>query len=1207
MHPLEELYTAIGGHFFRSSGGGENARLRSFATAALARCCRCLGDGELAGKLQAFLNTNPGDTPLPRLLEEPLQQRCMVHAAPDLSWFSGRFPAPAPESLQDGGDFFDADTMASLLAIFREEALDVVRQVVGIHVRGTFSAEETAELFRFAHTLKGAAATVGLSAVSREALVLEHYLRSHRDSRTRPSELALPFLDLATFQFIGMVEDGQMKEFLPNGSLLECARAVDGSADPWSLFQDVRSPSLPAPVPEPAPALPAEKEKEEEAARLDDEMAAVLMEVFRTEAQEHLDALDRNLERLSEGQPVLQELFRTTHTLKGAAGTVGIAWLKEASHRMEDYFDTLVQRRMMPPASSLPYLFQAASFLRNNVGRLQVDLEPFERLLSQAASVDAKERIASGGPEPFVPPSDAAGASQRTAAETAPAAAAAETAAPGVDARTTQVPTRKLDELFADAEELVLVRTQLEKSRDEVQSISSDLFLSHHTLRNFLLEDRNVMSEAERLERLQEVEVELAELINNLEHASSLLQKECKSLQALSQRFQQNLVEMRVTNLELLFLKVRQAIRDAAFASGKQVEFICDGEEVELDKSVISALSSPLLQMARNAVAHGVLSTAERRRLGLEGPGRIRLSARREGRFILLELADDGPGIDPDTIRSRLVSMKILDEGAARRMQDEDVLDAIFLPGFTTRNSADTLAGRGVGLEMVRSQVRRIGGEVTVHSSPGNGCTFQIRVPLTSVVSQALIFRLGQEFYGIPAAYVVEVFETVVSREMEPGTRILWKKESIPVVPLHYFFGLEQNVVFRKSVPIVILQHGGKHFGITVDSLIGIKDVTTKPLNALLSSLAFFSAAMVSGAGMLQLMFDVPFLASLARPVFGVFSHMGRGGAYRVPRILVCDDSKSVREAASRVLVDAGYHTVVVGDGWEAWNALHSEEFDLLLTDLEMPRMNGYELVQEVKQDSMLQEIPIVVLSSRTGETSRERVQKAGADRFVSKPIKPMVLLKTIREFLPIEERLVTRKILIFATHNPGKARELQALLSGLSIDVWGLDRFPGLPPVVEDGLTFEENARKKALIRARQTGLPTLADDSGLMVDALGGEPGVHSARYAGENATDRERVAFLLSRMEGKTPRTARFVSAIAFCPNPASDEVIVVRGEVEGVIATVPRGEHGFGYDPVFELPSGRTMAELTLEEKSEISHRARAFTLILPHLRRFAGLE
>mgnify|MGYP000957633346 FL=1 len=292
---------------------------------------------------------------------------------------------------------------------------------------------------------------------------------------------------------------------------------------------------------------------------------------------------------------------------------------------------------------------------------------------------------------------------------------------------------------------------------------------------------------------------------------------------------------------------------------------------------------------------------------------------------------------------------------------------------------------------------------------------------------------------------------------------------------------------------------------------------------------------------------------------------------------------------------------------WEAWNTLHNELFDLLLTDLEMPRMNGYELVQEVKRDSALQDIPIVVLSSRTGETSRDRVKQAGADCFVTKPIKPLVLLKAIREFLPIEEHLVTKKIIIFATHNPGKARELQALLSSLSIEVWGLDRFPDLPDVVEDQATFEENAVKKALTRARQTGLPTLADDSGLMVDCLGGEPGVHSARYAGPGADDAARIALLLERMRGRPDRAARFVSAIAFCPDPSTDQVIVVRGEVEGFIGDAPRGEHGFGYDPVFVLPGGRTMAEITLEEKSEISHRARAFEAMLPHLRRYAGQD
>jgi non-canonical purine NTP pyrophosphatase (RdgB/HAM1 family) len=1198
-HPYGVVVGAIGATFFRvvSESRAPTHHL-DLCAAGLVRCCDLLRDAALSHKLDTFWKASGVRTPLPSLLIEPLTALFPVPARDCAEWLHETFSEVATEEVADGGDFFDKDTLSTLLEIFQEEAREVVQEQVKIHARGTFSETEIAELFRYAHTLKGAAATVGLMALSRGALTLESYFRSHRDARTCPSPYSHPLMDMATWQFIGSTEGNAEPYIFDNGSLLAFARACDVVPDPFSLFGSPAHFSASLPESRELAGLPVAEES-----FLDDEMTALLMEVFKTEAEEHLDALDRNLEDLAQGKPVLQELFRTTHTLKGAAGTVGLSWVREAAHRLEDYFETLVEKRAFPHPQSLQYLFQAASQLRARLGEKSGDLKAIDALVSRAQALDVSMPASSApsGSEADAGAELLAAESLSTELSRGQGSSSDAVVAP----RTTQVPSQQLEFLFNDAEELVLVRTQLEKSRDEFQSISSDLFLSHHTLRAFLLEDRNTMTEAERLERLQEVEVELAELINNLEHASSLLQKECKSLQTLSQRFHRNLVDLRVTDLSLLFLKVRQGIRDAAYMTRKEVEFTSEGEDVELDKGVIQLLSTPLLQIARNAVAHGAQSPEERRRERKVGPARVHLSARKEGRFVLFELSDDGPGVDPEQIRDRLVRLGILDANTAARTHDDDILDAVFLSGFTTRETADDLSGRGVGLDLVRNQVRKIGGEVSVKSVARKGCTFQIRVPLTTVVSQALIFRLGQEFYGIPVTYVIEIYEMVASRAVEPGTRILWKKESIPVVPLHYFFGIEQQIIFKKTVPIVILEHGGRHFGITVDSLIGIKDVTTKSINHILASIQFFSGALVSGAGTVQLMFDVPFLANLARPVFGLATQAKRGSLYNTPRILVCDDSKSVREAASRVLTDAGYHTVIVSDGWEAWNALHNEEFDLLLTDLEMPRMNGYELVQEIKRDSLLQEIPIVVLSSRTGETSRERVRDAGADCFVTKPIKPLVLLKAIREFLPLEEHLVTRKIVIFATHNPGKARELQALLSSLSIDVWGLDRFPELPDVVEDQDTFEKNAIKKALTRARQTGLPTLADDSGLMVDCLNGEPGVHSARYAGENADDRSRIALLLERMRGRVNRAARFVSAIAFCPNPSSDQVIVVRGEVEGSIGEVPRGEHGFGYDPVFVLPGGRTMAEIQFEEKSEISHRARAFENILPHLKHFVG--
>jgi len=192
---------------------------------------------------------------------------------------------------------------------------------------------------------------------------------------------------------------------------------------------------------------------------------------------------------------------------------------------------------------------------------------------------------------------------------------------------------------------------------------------------------------------------------------------------------------------------------------------------------------------------------------------------------------------------------------------------------------------------------------------------------------------------------------------------------------------------------------------------------------------------------------------------------------------------------------------------------------------------------------------------------------------------------------------MAVRQIIVLATRNQGKLRELREMLKDFPVEIRSLADFGPLPEVVEDGATFDDNAYKKASFIAKALGLPAISDDSGLAVAALEGAPGVHSARYAGENADDRARIALLLERMQGKVNRTARFISAIAFCPNPSLDQVVVVRGEVEGTIGQVSRGEHGFGYDPVFILPDGRTMAEITLEEKSELSHRARAFENIL----------
>ncbi|MGM0596785.1 MAG: RdgB/HAM1 family non-canonical purine NTP pyrophosphatase [Myxococcota bacterium] len=1100
--------------------------------------------------------------------------------------------------------YYDEETLVALLEVFADEAREHLQNILKL-IQKDYSHENIYELYRAAHTLKGSAATVGLQNISKAALLFEDFFHNHHDRKTFPSAEDTLYI-LIGLEILSHTIIYKEKKF---GIIRNMLELVENYSNPQ---QDDSSTPVSGQNPQqngsqnssPKKIVKEEKEKVEDNDDNDDEMDSmqeILMEVFIGEAEEHLANLNEEMEKLAKGQDVTYKLFRITHTLKGAAATVGQDRISEASNLLEDYFESLNEKNVIPSKNSLPFVYHCIDLLSeaiinnvDNLKQIKTNLEK-AKTIGFAHYTEKSERESSKSDSQKITGKKSSLSDQMNQEK--------QFEQTSLTSKYLRVPVNNINDLVSNSEELVFVRTQIEKSRDEFNSISKDLLLSHHTLKNYVLEDRNQMSEADKLERLQELEVEIAELIYNLEHSTTNLNKECTKLQDVAGSFQNNLINLRITSLKLLFLKLKNTAREIAFQTKRKVEIKMEGEEVELDKGIVDSLSTPLIQIVRNCVTHGIEKPEARKAQGKEPTGLIEVKAKQEGNFAIISILDDGSGIDTEKVKTILKKKGMLTEtGKLKRLSGEELLDAIFLPGFSTKDKATTHSGRGVGLDLVRARIEKLGGDISVITQSNLGTEFIIKVPLTSFISQALLFKLGNEVYGIPVSYAIETMHYYSFKTLKNGHRILWKDESIPIVSLHHYFNLKANVK-NNEIPLIILAHGNKYFAITCDEIVGVKDVTVKPLGEMLMELKYFAGAIVSGAGTIQMIFNISFLANLARPIIGFNVKTQDSKHILTPRILVCDDSKSVREAATRILQDQGYNITKAGDGWEAWNLLHSQDFELLLTDLEMPRMNGYELITEIKRDSFLEDLPVVVLSSRTGEKSRNKADQAGADTFVSKPIKPLILIKTIKNYCPIDEKDMTNRIILFATTNNGKIKELTKLTEDMKLDFWGLDKFDYLPEVIEDGDSFKENAIKKAVERATQTGLPSIADDSGLEIVALKGEPGIHSARYAGNSADDRERNEFILKKMKNAANRKARFVSVIAFCPDPKDNYVITVRGECKGTITQYPRGDSGFGYDPIFEISSGQTLAEMTLEEKSKISHRAKAFKKLIHKLREF----
>ncbi|HJZ87895.1 MAG TPA: response regulator [Polyangia bacterium] len=713
----------------------------------------------------------------------------------------------------------------------------------------------------------------------------------------------------------------------------------------------------------------------------------ILRRFFLEEAQEHLESAQRTLLSLA-GQPdnrdLLAQLFRTLHTVKGAAGTVGLPEVGEAAHLLEDRIAELQARGGEIDAEPLDTLLSGLDTLRAMI----------ESGLATEGASALLERLK----DDLRAPADA-----RHHPAPAPQAAAEEGDRPAAERRledrrggekqVIRVDVERVDELMDAVGELVFDRTRIERRVLELHAVGQDITQARGFLRDALAALRHQGHPL--CDRLGEIDADLSEGTGRLERALAGLGDEAEALRRTAALMQDKLQRVRMMPLRWLFARLDRLVREAARAERKQVVLQTFGEATELDKSVVDQIGDPLSQLLRNSVAHGIEDPPRRVRAGKPAAGRIVVEARQRGEFVYIEVADDGQGIDPALVRERLVALGRVSPEQAGALDDDRAVAAIFERGFSTRAAADRLAGRGIGLDVVRESLSRLGGDITVASKPAAGTRFTIRLPLTTAIAQALLFKVGGQVYALPAAHVLESAQVAGL----DGRTAQLRDQTLPVVDLHLLLGADPPATRRRT--LIALAFGDQRFAVTCDKIVGPRQIVVKSVGPLLKPLPLYAGATISGAGKVQLILDLAALAAeLGRDPALAFGRELPAPAPRRPRILVADDSRSVREAVSLILEAAGYRVDAVPDGWEAWEALQDGAYDLLLTDLEMPRLAGTELIAKLRRDVDLRSLPVLVISSRTAQPSRARAEAAGAQGFIAKPVNRRLIVDRVAEAL---------------------------------------------------------------------------------------------------------------------------------------------------------------------------------------------------------------
>jgi two-component system, chemotaxis family, sensor kinase CheA len=483
---------------------------------------------------------------------------------------------------------------------------------------------------------------------------------------------------------------------------------------------------------------------------------------------------------------------------------------------------------------------------------------------------------------------------------------------------------------------------------------------------------------AEKIDHLLDVASEIMQDRRRLAHllgAEKRMSQDISDVLGAGERMLDDLkdtaVGMRTRPLAAITGRLPRAVRDLARAAGKDVEFLVTGADTELDRVILESLSEPLVHLLRNAVVHGVESPAEREHAGKPARGRVELRAVPRGRLVEIVVADDGRGVSPDVIE------EVRGEGS--------LADLLARPGYSTAEEVTDLAGRGVGLDAVQAYVSSLGGSLEVRSEPGRGMDVVLMLPVALALVDALLFERGGAVYGVPLAAVEEVVIVTKTLMLQSRPALEVRGKTLPVADFAVLIGAGAPPLGDRP-PALVISVGGRRAIVTCDVLLGQKEVVIKSLGPLLSGIEGYLGASVLGDGRIALLVEPAMLTRGSRHHPETARPDLASGQAETPKILVVEDSFTVRELQRSILEAAGYPVTTARDGRDALGALQRDpEIALVVTDLEMPELDGIELTRAIRADAARSSLPVVIVTSRGSDDDRRRGIEAGADAYMAK------------------------------------------------------------------------------------------------------------------------------------------------------------------------------------------------------------------------------
>ncbi len=955
-----------------------------------------------------------------------------------------------------------------LLEIFKSEALNNLETIdknLALIEKFTHDKQTVQTLDQAIHEVRAAAKMLGFAEIGHLMDNMEQVIEEVGRNEPADWNQIVP----AMRKVIQVVRSLTEKFEVAQQEYDETARAITATLEQLKLGEGPKAR-------EKKPTSPPDIVEEERVL----EPSEQVMEAFIQEARDYLEDINfllMKMEKNPDNEEMAYHLMRSLHTLKGSAAMVYQEAAEKLTHLGEDIVEGYHDKGEALPQKAIDLLFEVVDEVEFIVDALDNGLQgKTKNFENVAARLEAFYQNLAGGTgveaatpeeetkEPITPPKPAEKPAkivpEPTDEEYLSITEELETGKTAPRDAYVRLHVNQMDTLLNEAAELVINHTQFKTQFDKFKNYLPRMDMEGKNLQNILWYLDTIVNEERRIgelvkpyvqnmpavEESQKKQIEnIQRAIHNLQvfygnfkqslqgikESGKLYEEQVHKITNLSAMIHEQIMEARLVPIALLFQRFNRPLRDLAKKHNKKIKLYLEGESTELDRLLIEELYEPMLHILRNAIDHGIEPPNKRKKAGKAEEGLIKIIAKQERNFVNVEVHDDGAGIDMGKVKARAIELGFLEKDQAAALGEQEILEFLTTPGFSTAETTTELSGRGVGLDVVKNAIQKIKGDLRIYSEIGKGTRFVIRVPISLTVTQAMLVDVGAQIYAMPLLQVEETTNITI-RDLDLRESVYFMRHRGNHIPVLYLTNLLQiRTTRRKPVsvvgeyPVIIVQDEGIKVALLVDKIVHREEILIKTLGPSLRRVRFITGGSVLADGKVVLVLDIPQIVREAvrmketgaalhpqdlmrpdteRPTEELAAAKSRRVQRiikdRKPAVLVVDDSLSIRKFLAGLLTQKDYEVEMAKNGYQALEKLNQREFDLVVTDLEMPHLSGYELIEQVRADARWDSMPIIVLTGRASKHIQQLTQNLGADEFIIKPFKENELIDKIETYI---------------------------------------------------------------------------------------------------------------------------------------------------------------------------------------------------------------